>query len=240
MKFYRISELSIQQKLYDPIKSNVIMLKLSRHRLLSMISFILLLLLPFLYHSAASSAYSKIWTQSDGSKLEITISSYSTNLLVDTTYTYKIILKANAFGSNLDGYYSIAVGIRFICSEETIKSDLKCDIADLVSVGSKVHALIELTIPSAAKFSLNRGESVQGQLQYIVYYSEQLLDWDKSEMAPYQWPHESDISLGWETISQGKITNPFFNLLEFVIIALITVSLISSVIVIYTIVRRRA
>ncbi|MFX1286613.1 MAG: hypothetical protein ACFFB5_23455 [Promethearchaeota archaeon] len=206
---------------------------MSRQSLLLVISFIFLLILPFFSHSVANSAYSKIWTQSDGSQLEITISSYSINLLVDTTYTYKINLKVNAFGSNLDGYYSIAVGLRFTSSEEIIKSDLKCDIDDLVTVDSKIHVLIQLQVPSAAKFSLNRGESVQGQLQYIVYYSEQSKDWDKSEMAPNQWPHESDISLGWETISQGSVTNPFLNIPEVIIIALITVFLISSMIVIY-------
>jgi len=212
---------------------------MTRIILLTVISFILLLLLPILCHSTASPVYSKTWTQSDGSKLEIAISSYSTNLLVDRTYTYKIDLEAEAFGSNLNGYYSIAVGLRFTSSEETFKSDLKCDIGDLTTVGSKVHVLIRLSVPSAAKFSLNRGESISGQLEYIVYYSEHSKDWDKSEMAPNQWPHESDMSVGWETISQGKITNPLINISEAVIITLITVFLTGSVFVIYITIKKR-
>lgn len=209
-------------------------------RLLTAISLISLLFLPYLYQSTANPAYSRTWTQSDGSELEITISPFVTNLVVDTKYTYKINLEAKTFGPSLDGFYSLAIGLRFTSSEETIKSDLKCDIGDLSTVGSKIHVLIQLTIPSAAKFSLDRGDSVQGQLQYIVYYSEQTKDWDKSEMAPNQWPHESDASIGWETISQGKITNPFIDFNSIFIIIIITVSLISSVIIIYTIVRKKS
>ncbi|MFX1506782.1 MAG: hypothetical protein ACFFDC_11830, partial [Promethearchaeota archaeon] len=92
--------------------------------------------------------------------------------------------------------------------------------------------------PSASHFSLNLGESIQGQLQYIIYYSEQEKDWDKSEMAPNQWPHESDISIGWETISQGKITNPYLNFQTSVIV-LVIVSLLGSGIFIYYMVRKR-
>ncbi|MHA2204168.1 MAG: hypothetical protein ACW991_10810, partial [Candidatus Hodarchaeales archaeon] len=159
------------------------------------------MILPYLYQSTATLAYSKTWTQSDGSELEITISSYVTNLVVDTKYTYKIALEAKTLGSSLDGFYSIAAGLRFTSSKETIKSDLRCDIGDLSTVGSKIHVLIELVVPSADEYPLGRGESIQGQLQYVVYYSEQEKDWDKSEMAPNQWPHESDASTGWETIS---------------------------------------
>ena len=52
-------------------------------------------------------------------------------------------------------------------------------------------------------------------------------------MGPNQWAHETDQSVGWETISQGKIANPLISFPSIVIIALITVSLISSVIIIY-------
>ncbi|MFW9905172.1 MAG: hypothetical protein ACFFFH_12610 [Candidatus Thorarchaeota archaeon] len=171
--------------------------------------------------------------------MAIIISSYVTNLAVDTKYTYRITLEAETFGSSLDGFYSIAVRIRFVSSEQMIKSDLKCDIGDLSTIGSKLFVLIPLIIPSASHFSLNLGESIQGQLQYIIYYSEQVKDWDKSEMAPNQWPHESDISLGWETISQGKITNPYLNFQTSLTIALVTVSLLSSGIFIYYMVRKR-
>lgn len=96
-----------------------------------------------------------------------------------------------------------------------------------------MHILIKLVVPSAAEFSLERGESLQGQLQYIVHYSEQQKDWNKHEMGPNYWAHETDMSVGWETISQGKISNPLINLPTIAIIVIITVSLISSVIIIY-------
>ncbi len=225
--------------LFDPSESNDTMLKKREFRFRLKFSLILLMILPYVYQSTATPAYSKIWTQSDGSELEIIIFSFATNLVVDTKYTYRIDLEAKAFGSHLDGFYSIAVGLRFTSSEETIKSDLRCDIGDLSTVGSKIHVLLEFVVPSADEFLLSRGKSVQGQLQYIVYYSEQAKDWDKSEMAPNQWPHESDSSLGWETISQGKITNPLIDFKSTVIIMAI-VSLIGSVIIIYTIVRKKS
>ncbi|MHA2246208.1 MAG: hypothetical protein ACXADY_14685 [Candidatus Hodarchaeales archaeon] len=169
--------------------------------------------------------------------MKITTSSNTANLLVDTVYTYKVALEAIEFGSNMNGFYSIAVGLRFVNSEKTIKSDLKCNIGDLSNVGSKMHVLIKLVVPSATEFSLKRDESVQGQLQYIVYYSEQQKDWNKHEMGPNQWAHETDQSIGWETIAQGKITNPLIDLPSIAIIVIITVSLISLGIIIY--IRRR-
>ncbi|MFX0122451.1 MAG: hypothetical protein ACFFAE_02355 [Candidatus Hodarchaeota archaeon] len=216
------------------------MLKKREFRLLITISLFFMMLLPYFCKSVASPAYSKTWTHLDGSKLEITISSFVTNLVVDTRYTYKVVLEAKTFGSNLDGFYSIAVGLRFTSLKETIESDLKCDIGDLTAINSKIHVLIHLPIPSADEISLGRGESVQGNLQYIVYYSEQPKDWDKSEMAPNQWPHESDTSIGWETISQGKISNPFIDFNSLFTIIIISVSLISVMIIIYTIVRKRS
>ncbi|UCG90011.1 MAG: hypothetical protein JSU57_05990 [Candidatus Heimdallarchaeota archaeon] len=201
---------------------------------------ILLFFFPYLSQSNADSTYRKTWNQSNGSKLKITVSSNTANLLVDTLYTYKVALEAIAFGSNIEGFFSIAVGLRFVSFDKTIKSDLKCNIGDLTTVGSKIHILIQLSVPAANEFSLGRGESLQGQLQYIVFYSEQSKDWNKHEMGPNYWAHQTDQSIGWETISQGKITNPFINNLEVIIIALITVSLISSVIVFYTIIKKRA
>ncbi|MFX1506474.1 MAG: hypothetical protein ACFFDC_10205, partial [Promethearchaeota archaeon] len=111
---------------------------------------IFLLCQPYLNNAATNSAYSKTWIQLDGSELEVIISSYATNLVVDTKYTYRITLEAKTFGSSLDGFYSIAVGIRFVSSGQTIKSDLKCDIGDLSTIGSKLHVLIPLIIPSAS------------------------------------------------------------------------------------------
>ena len=89
----------------------------------------------------------------------------------------------------------------------------------------------------AKNFSLNHGESVQGQLQYIIYYSEHQKDWDKSEMAPNQWPHESDTSIGWETISQGKVTNPYLNFKSTIVSVITLVS--GSGILVYLIARKR-
>ena len=216
------------------------MSKLSERRFLITTIIIFLLFLPLSSQSTASSAYSKIWTQSNGAKLKITLSSNTANLLVDTVYTYKVNLEAIAFGSNQEGFYSIAVRLRFVSSVKTFKSDLKSNIGDLATVGSKIHILIRFIVPSAAEFSLDRGESLQGQFQYMVFYSEQPKDWDKSEMAPNHWPYETDQSIGWETISQGKITNPFINLPSVAIIAVITVLLISSVIIIYTVAKKRS
>ncbi|MFX1515810.1 MAG: hypothetical protein ACFFC6_05830 [Promethearchaeota archaeon] len=206
---------------------------------LMLISLILLLTLSHLSQSSANATYSKTWEQLDGSELEITISSVVTNLLVNTKYTYILNLEAKTFGSNLDGFYSIAIGLRFTYSHGIIKSDLKCEIGELPIIGSKVHILVPISIPSANEFSLKQGESIQGQLQYIIYYSEQPKDWDKSEMAPNQWPHESDVSLGWETISQGKITNPYFTFETIVTIGLVTTGLVGLGIFIYFIARRR-
>lgn len=87
--------------------------------------------------------------------------------------------------------------------------------------------------------SLNGGKSLEGQLQYIVYYSEQQKDWDKSEMAPNQWPHESEQILGWETISQGSLTNPLIDLTSLITIAIITASLICSGILILIVMKKR-
>lgn len=194
---------------------------------------------PYLHKAVTSSSYSKTWIQLDGSELEISFSSYVTDLVVDTKYTYRITLEAKTFGSSLDGFYSIAASLRFVNSEQIIRSDLKCDVGDLSTAGSKLHILIPLLIPSASEFSLNLGESIQGQLQYIIYYSEKVKDWDKSEMLPNQLPHESDISLGWETISQGRITNPYLNFETSVTLALVIVSLVGSGIFIYYMTRRR-
>jgi hypothetical protein len=215
------------------------MLEKNWYRRIFAISLIILLCQTYLHNAATSSSYSKTWIQSDGSELEIAISSYVTNLVVDTKYTYRITLEAKSFGSSLDGFFSIALGLRFVSSEQTIKSDLKCDVGDLTTAGSKLHVLLPLIIPSAHQFSLNLGESIQGQLEYIIYYSEQVKDWDKSEMAPNQWPHESDISLGWVIISQGKIINPYINFETSVIITLAIISLSGSGIFIYYMTRKR-
>ena len=202
-----------------------------------LISLILLLSISHLPQSTANSTYLKTWKQSDGSELEITISSFVTNLLVNTKYTYRIHLEAKTFGSSLDGFYSIAMGLRFTYSQGIIKSDLKCDTGDLSVSGSRIHILIPITVPSADEFSLKLGESIQGQLQYIIYFSEQPKDWDKSEMAPNQWPHESDVTLGWETISQGKISNPYLNFRTTIPIAFATIVVFSTGT--YFIVRKR-
>ena len=106
---------------------------------LIVISLILLLTLSHLSQSSANTTYSKTWEQSDGSELEITISSVVTNLWVNTKYTYRINLEAKTFGSNLGGFYSIAIGLRFTYSHGIIKSDLRCEIGDLSIIGSKVH-----------------------------------------------------------------------------------------------------
>jgi len=214
------------------------MVKKSENWLLIPISLILLLSFSHLPQSNANSKYSKTWKLSDGSELEITISSFVNNLLVNTKYTYRIHLEAKTFGSSLDGFYSIAIGLRFTYSQGIIKSDLKCDVGDLSISGSKINILIPITVPFANELSLRQGESIQGQLQYIIYYSEQPKDWDKSEMAPNQWPHESDVTLGWETISQGNITNPYLNFKSTVPIALAAI-LFGSGICIYLIAKKR-
>ena len=89
------------------------MVKKSENWLLIPISLILLLSFSHLPQSNANSKYSKTWKLSDGSELEITISSFVNNLLVNTKYTYRIHLEAKTFGSSLDGFYSIAIGLRF-------------------------------------------------------------------------------------------------------------------------------
>jgi hypothetical protein len=120
------------------------------------------------------------------------------------------------------------MGLRFTFSQGIIKSDLKCDVGDLSVSGSKIIILIPIDVPSADEFSLKLGESIQGQLQYIIYFSEQPKDWDKSEMAPNQWPHESDVTLGWETISQGRISNPYLNFQSSIPIAFATIVVFST------------
>ena len=200
-----------------------------------MLSFILLSPFP----ARSTLTYSKTWTQANGSELKISVIPDSADLQVGRIYTYRMSLEALALGSNQEGFYSIATRLRFVNSEYKIEGDLKTDLGDLSDVGSQKQTLIQLIIPSTADFSLDLGESIQGQLQYIVYYSEQPKDWDKSEMAPNQWPHENDKIIGWETISQGKIINPL-DILSAAILAIIGGSLISSVIIVYDVFRKRS
>ncbi|MFX1423532.1 MAG: hypothetical protein ACFFB2_14580 [Promethearchaeota archaeon] len=216
------------------------MSKSCKRRHLIELILIFLLLTPYLSYSRADSRYIKTWTQSNGSQLQITLSSYPKTLFVNIKYTYKINFEVKAVSSYLDSFYSIAVGLRFLSSEKTVKSDLKCDIGDLPTIGSKVHVLIQLSVPSATEISINQGESLQGQLQYIVYYSKQPKDWDKSEMAPNQWPHESDQTLGWETISEAVIVNPLVDLFLLTVIVVISISLIISSIIIFRILKKRS
>jgi hypothetical protein len=58
-------------------------------------------------------------------------------------------------------------------------------------------------------------------------------------MAPNQWPYENDKIIGGDTISQGTIINPFYDLPSNVIITTIAGSLICSVIIIYDNFRKR-
>lgn len=213
------------------------MFKTTKYHLIVATVFSFILLSPFPVRSAIT--YSKTWTQSNGSKLKISVSPDSTNLQVERIYTFKMSLEALALGSDQEGFYSIAARLRFVNSEYTLESNLKTDLGKLADIGSQKQTLLQLDIPSAAEFPLDLGESTKGQLQYILYYSEQPKDWDKSEMAPNQWPHENDKIIGWDTISQGKVINPF-DVPSIVILAIISGSLISSVIIFGDVFRKRS
>lgn len=93
------------------------MSKVNRGRLKLTIIIAFLLFSPYINEAASISSYSKTWTQPNTSKLEITISSYTINLLVNTAYTYKINFEVIAVSSNLDSFYSIAVCLRFVSVE---------------------------------------------------------------------------------------------------------------------------
>jgi hypothetical protein len=149
-------------------------------------------------------AYSKTWIQSNGSKLQVSISPNSALLETEKIYTYIITLEPIVFASTQDGFYSLAVFLRFLNSKNTFKSVLAY-IGDISSIGSKKQALIRLIVPSADELSLDPSESLQGQLQYIIYYTEQPYDGDKYEMPPYDMYFYTEHSIGWETIIQGKI-----------------------------------
>ncbi|MFX1253621.1 MAG: hypothetical protein ACFFCZ_18565 [Promethearchaeota archaeon] len=168
------------------------------------IAAISLLFLPTLIQSTT---YSKTWIQSNGSKLYVSISPNSAILESEKEYVYTITLESIVFASNQDGFYSVAVCLRFLNSKKIFKSNLNY-IGDLSSVGSKKQALIRLIVPSAEEFPLGSSESLQGQLQYIIYYTEQPYDGDKYELPPYDMFFYTEHSLGWETIIDGKIPYP--------------------------------
>ncbi|MFX0064090.1 MAG: hypothetical protein ACFFC7_18115 [Candidatus Hermodarchaeota archaeon] len=157
----------------------------------------------FLPSLMGSTSYSKTWIQSTGS-LKVTISPNSAIFEAEKEYIYTITLEPVAFASNQDGFYSLAVCLRFLNSKKTFKSDFTY-IGDLSNIGSKKQALIRLVVPSADEFPLNPSESLQGQLQYIIYYTEQPYDGDKYELPPYDMFFYTEHSIGWETIIQGKI-----------------------------------
>lgn len=202
-------------------------------------SFVLIFLLLQLFqgHSLPNSTYTKTWIQSNGSKLKIAISPSSANLEVGRVYSYLMTFEAIEFSSDQCKFYSLAARLRFNNSF-VIKSDLICNIGDLSHIGSKRQTLIKLVIPSANEFSLDRGESLVGQLQYIVYYSEQPIDDNKGEMMGNFRAYETDQSIGWETITQGKITNPLLSLPPIVMVVSITGFLIVVVFSIFIVIRK--
>ncbi|MFX1533827.1 MAG: hypothetical protein ACFFDI_06295 [Promethearchaeota archaeon] len=184
--------------------------KLSDQKLITAIVIIIIafvtisiLFLPALMQFTTNSTYSKTWTQSNGS-LKVSISPNSATLEVEKVYKYIITLDAIEFVSTEDGFYSLAVCLRFLNSKNTFKSDFTY-LGDLSSIGSKKQTLIQLVVPSADTFPLDPGESLQGQLQYLIYYSEQPYDGDKYELPPYDMFFYTEHSIGWETIIEGTL-----------------------------------
>ncbi|UCE12789.1 MAG: hypothetical protein JSV04_11415 [Candidatus Heimdallarchaeota archaeon] len=198
------------------------MSRLKKRKLIPVAVLIFLLLQYFQVHSLPNSTYSKIWIQSNGAKLKIEISPSSANLEVDSVYSYLMTFEAIEFSSDQSKFYSLSARLRFTNNSIMVKSDLICNIGDLSYIGSRIQTIIQLAIPSADEFSLDRGGSFLGQLEYIVYYSEQSIDDNKGEMMGNFRAYETDQTIGWETIAQGKITNPLLSLPPIVVIISIT------------------
>jgi hypothetical protein len=151
-----------------------------------------------------------------------------------------VTLKVVAFAPNQEGFYSLVVRLRFQNSKNPIQSDYKYNLDELTKVGQETRTLIQLTVPSAVEFSLDPNESLEGQLQYILFYSEAPFDGDKSEQPPYDRNLNTEQSLGWETITEGQITNPFINLRFIATVVVISVIIIGSAITLHIAVRKRS
>ncbi|MFW9997601.1 MAG: hypothetical protein ACFFD4_36510 [Candidatus Odinarchaeota archaeon] len=199
-----------------------------------------ILVLPVQIQVGASSPYVKIWTQSNGSNLKVTITPNSANLQVRSWYRYTVELEAVNLALDQEGFFSLAIRLRFFNAINTIESDFNYNFDELEGTGSKTRTFIQLVIPSAPYFSLAPGESLEGQLQYIIYFSEAPFDGDKSEMPPWDQNYSTGQSLGWETVTKGTITNPIIDYRLIIIAAVVTVLLAGCASMIFFVVKKRS
>ena len=62
--------------------------------------------------------FSKLWTNTDGAELKITITPTSANYEPNRIYDYTVTLEAMAFASNQDRFHEISVTFRLVLMQK--------------------------------------------------------------------------------------------------------------------------
>ncbi|MFW9997800.1 MAG: zinc ribbon domain-containing protein [Candidatus Odinarchaeota archaeon] len=159
------------------------------------ISIIILLLLFYLLPVVTSAAYSKNWSSSTNSTIQITISPDGADFQPDQVITFTVTIKAISFASNQDRFHNILVCLRFLNSRYTFYSEEK-GYFEIKSVNSQIQTSLQLVVPSAETLGLDSA-GLTGHLQYKLDYKEGLI-----------LAIDPSYTTNWETISAGKITEP--------------------------------
>ncbi len=137
--------------------------------------------------------YNRTWNTTRGSQLKIEFSPETANFKPTKIYTYTFTITAVVFGTNVDRFYGIDIAVRFLNAVDDISSAKYG--GELPNVGNYFQVDIDLIIPTKESLSLNAGESLSGNLQIKVDFSEGVvLDFD------------TYLTTGWETITSGKIS----------------------------------